>query len=609
MRSLVSLLAPVAGTLFAATAVTAAPLPRRATWLPAQGSCWADNVDHERALDKSLGGFDDLTPAKCQSLCEAQGFNLAGVEFGRECFCGNTIFGNNRPTSASLCNVMTCSGDPGQYCGGPDAIIIYVKDSYPFTVGPVSLIPSYQGYENPTCWHDSASTRFLTGHPATDIPADQMTVQKCIDGCAAAGFSSSGLEFGRECYCGNSSEPLADSANLSECNMPCLGDASQFCGGANRLLMYHKPGPVVVEPTPQSSWTPAQDGCWTDSVSARALSQEMGSHEDLTPASCQILCENAGFHLAGVEFGRECWCGNTIMYDNHPQSGICTKPCAGDSSKMCGGPNAINIYVKDNYQYTVGPASVLESYNGYSKTQCWQDLTSNRILKQSPVAPIDGDEMTVQKCIDGCAAAGFSSAGVEFGRECFCDNVTFPPRQSEDMSECNKPCTGDASEICGGPDRILIYYNDPVPSLETYAGVIEVYNVDTNEFLGFVARETQDGIGLVQQGKSLARWFTVQAPSNVGSVSQVEVVAETPSDLDGYPYLGLIQGLLNSDSDISEGNSNYLFVGGTPHSEPGATPQTGSNSYPLEARTYESSVWTFDTATKELTAEWINTDG
>jgi hypothetical protein len=66
-------------------------------------------------------------------------------------------------------------------------------------------------------------------------------------------------------------------------------------------------------------------------------------------------------------------CGNTIMGNNRPVSAsTCSMTCAGDSSQQCGGRDAIDIYVKDSYPFTVGPAAVLDSYNGYSKTQCWQ---------------------------------------------------------------------------------------------------------------------------------------------------------------------------------------------------------------------------------------------
>ena len=40
--------------------------------------------------------------------------------------------------------------------------------------------------------------------------------------------------------------------------------------------------------------------------------------------------------------------------------------CSGAPAEMCGGPNAINIYNYNNLPYTVGPASAVFSYNGYS---------------------------------------------------------------------------------------------------------------------------------------------------------------------------------------------------------------------------------------------------
>jgi hypothetical protein len=102
MRSLITLL-PVIGSLIATsraapTCLTELPcemssttslatrdLNKRSSWAPAQGGCWTDNVNNVRALEHGMGSYNDLTPGKCQSLCEAQGFNLAGVEYGREC--------------------------------------------------------------------------------------------------------------------------------------------------------------------------------------------------------------------------------------------------------------------------------------------------------------------------------------------------------------------------------------------------------------------------------------------------------------------------------------------------------------------------------------------
>ena len=78
--------------------------------------------------------------------------------------------------------------------------------------------------------------------------------------------------------------------------------------------------------------------------------------------------------------------------------------------------------------------------------------------------PGDFNNMTIEGCTSSCLAAGYQLAGVEYGRECYCastgDNhgnyVGF-----EDAG-CNRVCTGNNLEICGGEDRISVYsYTGP----------------------------------------------------------------------------------------------------------------------------------------------------
>jgi len=66
-------------------------------------------------------------------------------------------------------------------------------------------------------------------------------------------------------------------------------------------------------------------------------------------------------------------------------------------------------------------------------------------FKAIPLLRSAEDLMTVQQCIDNCAAAGHTSAGLEFGRECYCDNVLFPPSQSGPFTDYDMGCLGDAS--------------------------------------------------------------------------------------------------------------------------------------------------------------------
>ena len=62
---------------------------------------------------------------------------------------------------------------------------------------------------------------------------------RCRDTCEAGGFSYYGLVWGNQCSCGNSIG--GESIDEGECDTPCVGDASQMCGGygaANPTVLY-----------------------------------------------------------------------------------------------------------------------------------------------------------------------------------------------------------------------------------------------------------------------------------------------------------------------------------------------------------------------------------
>ena len=51
-----------------------------------------------------------------------------------------------------------------------------------------------------------------------------------------------------------------------------------------------------------------------------------------------------GFPLLAVEFSHECWCGNSHSDALMISERRCNLTCSGDSSKTCGGSNAMEIY-------------------------------------------------------------------------------------------------------------------------------------------------------------------------------------------------------------------------------------------------------------------------
>jgi hypothetical protein len=166
-----------------------------------------------------------------------------------------------------------------------------------------------------------------------------MTVEKCATLCS--GYEYYGVEYAGECYCGdailNGAFKLADQ---SVCNLACKGDSSEFCGGLSALNIYgpaQDPAPLPTVP----NFTPL--GCFDDSqrvLPQRYISQAMMSHE-----YCFLTCTQAGFTYAGVEYGYECWCGNSLPEVTHELlADSCSQTCPGDSSETCGGVGAIELF-------------------------------------------------------------------------------------------------------------------------------------------------------------------------------------------------------------------------------------------------------------------------
>ncbi|CAE6400850.1 hypothetical protein ACGC1H_001119 [Rhizoctonia solani] len=79
-----------------------------------------------------------------------------------------------------------------------------------------------------------------------------------------------------------------------------------------------------------------------------------------------------------------------------------------------------------------------------------------------------------------------------------------------------------------------------------------------------------------------------------------------------YPYVGGALGLVSDSADIGSGNSNFGYIVGTTQTPPTSRPVEGDNS--LSAATgiplkYESSIWVYNSDTKNIRAQWYNTDG
>ncbi|ORY19791.1 hypothetical protein BCR34DRAFT_595240 [Clohesyomyces aquaticus] len=250
--------------------------------------------------------------------------------------------------------------------------------------------------------------------------------------------------------CGNSFTNGGVIADATDCNMACNGNATEQCGGPNRLTVYNTtipPRPVGPFVNPGTSSFRSL-GCYSDSVQARTLTdgvQTSGGPGSLTVALCLSACDAQGYFYAGLEYAQECWCGNAISNDGAPEpSGDCNMVCNGNSTEYCGAGYRLNLYTKR------------DAPNGWSSLGCYTDSVGARTLANQQF-PAGG--LTTESCLAACKTAGFAYAGTEYGGECYCGNsfVNGGGPAPDGNTGCNMPCNGNAQETCGGPNRLNVY--------------------------------------------------------------------------------------------------------------------------------------------------------
>ncbi|KAI9449272.1 WSC domain-containing protein [Lactarius psammicola] len=332
--------------------------------------------------------------------------------------------------------------------------------------------PDPAGWKSFRCLEDGDSSfhlPLLKGASYDDHA--NMTIENCAAFCDSqpVSYRFMALTDGSHCSCDNFFEYIFQGANDHACSStPCSGDPSEVdCGGPSAASTYQRIDSTFVIPTRvQSAGLWKSKGCYSDSPGARALHARVDAG-DTTVESCVTACQAQGLTLAGVEFGQECWCGSEIEngqtfvgnddgikhgnFRPYPDDPYCNMPCKGDPTELCGGASRLNVY-KFKGTYPIG-ASVVKKAGGWTSRGCYSDSTSSRTLERR----VDPGNVTVESCVSTCQSQSFTIAGLEFGQECWCGNQIQSPGAPISQSACNKVCSGDSTEVCGGPDALQIY--------------------------------------------------------------------------------------------------------------------------------------------------------
>ncbi|KAG9044270.1 hypothetical protein FS837_008421 [Tulasnella sp. UAMH 9824] len=480
-------------SLYARTSGASTPLPAPAGFT--QLGCYMDQSSRTLTLSSTTDS-SGMTVEKCMAFCPATA-TYVGLESSTECYCGTTLAVNTK-VAATDC-VSSCVANPAEICGGSWRLTLFQRNGASSSStstttstsasSTASSAPVPSGWTNLGCYVDQTA-RTLTG--ASKLNWSVMTPALCAANCA--GYTYFGTENGNECYCGNALTSNVPRA-VSECNVNCAGDASQKCGGGWRLTLYQTSS-TTVSATGTTSSTSASStassapvpsgwanlGCYVDQTARTLTGASKLNWSVMTPALCAANC--AGYTYFGTENGNECYCGNALTSNVPKAISECNVNCAGDASQKCGGGWRLTLYqsVAVSSTSTSSTTTIVSTTSASSTTSsasatatatwtnlgCYVDQSSRTLNGASKV----DNSMTVGMCQTFCGGSGFIYAGVENKVECYCGN-TLTVNSPAPSTDCQAPCGGDATQICGGSLnwRMTIYkYTSPTPQ-PTYTSV------------------------------------------------------------------------------------------------------------------------------------------
>ncbi|KAF2731461.1 WSC-domain-containing protein [Polyplosphaeria fusca] len=459
--------------------------------------CFKENNPGRQLATNIFSDNVNMTIGRCIDACSAAGYIFAGPQYMQECWCGNAI--PIQMSTDSNCN-YACTGNQNQSCGGDGIFhdsswISLFADPTRFngntTSPPLQLTQRVGNYSFAGCYAETTGKTLSAASTASNV----MTVEACSAYCSA--YPYFGLEYSAECFCGSTLSPASTITDSSQCNMLCKGSNSEYCGAGSRMQVYQlnasssatssaslsstatssttssaqtssgsstssssiaastssssSQSSIISASTTSTTAAPTSTtsvtslGCYND-IPGRALAANSVANDSMTVDLCKAFCTGAVYF--GVEYGRECYCGNSIPSSSTATTdGRCNMACAGNPSQTCGGPNGLNMY-----QNSKGAQSNPAQVSGYQAMGCFAEPPNGRLLP----TVYANDGMTIEMCAAKAAAGGFSYFGTEWRRECWMGGSLGSTAPS-DSSNCLLSCGGNVGEICGGAGYLNVY--------------------------------------------------------------------------------------------------------------------------------------------------------
>uniref|UniRef100_A0A8D2QGX9 WSC domain containing 1 n=1 Tax=Zonotrichia albicollis TaxID=44394 RepID=A0A8D2QGX9_ZONAL len=143
-------------------------------------------------------------------------------------------------------------------------------------------------------------------------------------------------------------------------------------------------------------------GCFTHDSRERTLKGAVFYDlRKMTVGHCQEACAERAYSYAGLAFGAECYCGNTLPAAA-AKAEECSSECKGEKGSVCGGLNRLSVYSVEQLRAGARPLRRNVIYRGCFRAP--ENLTDT--FSASLIQP----NLTVEMCSEFCSKKEFPLA-------------------------------------------------------------------------------------------------------------------------------------------------------------------------------------------------------
>lgn len=270
--------------------------------------CYTEATNMRALSVSSNVNYTSMTLENCATFCS--GSTMWGVEYGGECYCGNFLNPGSVVAPNTDCS-FACPGSKLEYCGAGNRLSVY-------SLSPVGVGSSSSSQSSSSSTQSTSTSQSSSSSKIQSTLTSQSTSSSVLSSTTSQTTTSTVQSISTSSTSASSSSSSTSSAQPTP--------TGPFVSQGNVNFTYYS--------------------CVSEPSSGRLLSTQVENNGTyMTIEKCLSNCYNYAY--AGVEYGRECWCGNTLNtapgFMNTTDSD-CSFTCPGNSTEFCGAGNRLNLY-------------------------------------------------------------------------------------------------------------------------------------------------------------------------------------------------------------------------------------------------------------------------